>query len=302
MSLNKRRWPMLKFCWTTTMTWSCPPACPGVPLYIVPQPPPGNHDYHRTTLSILFVNRRNVFLIIQITPLNSICFHPHHQNIHIRVPFDLIGVCFWRGSSLSSHVWVSCVGFSTTTAWCPWWILCITVPLALYPIRHLVDNEWPNCRCLFVMNIIIIRLLGCRLDGDYWLRESSPPNIWMRLEIMCPPTTPRTRKPLEHTIYMRTIWIIAINHHHLINNNVSISIPFDPNPTTDRYDDGFNCLDVPCSATHIHTPPICYCECPVRGALHPVSNQHLLWVSLVSPPVCPPIDATRPVIAPWIHT
>lgn len=104
------------------------------------------------------------------------------------------------------------------------------------------------------------------------------------------------------TIYMRTIWIIAINHHHLINNNVSISIPFDPNPTTDQYDDGFNCLDVPCSATHIHTPPICYCECPVRGALHPVSNQHLLWVSLVSPPVCPPIVATRPVIAPWIHT
>lgn len=53
---------------------TCMSGCPSI--YIVPQPPPGNHDYHRTTLSIWFVNRRNVFLINQITPLNSICFHP----------------------------------------------------------------------------------------------------------------------------------------------------------------------------------------------------------------------------------
>lgn len=46
---------MLKFCWTPTMTWSCPPACPGVPLfiYIVPQPPPGNNYYWKHSFDLI---------------------------------------------------------------------------------------------------------------------------------------------------------------------------------------------------------------------------------------------------------
>lgn len=150
------------------------------------------------TLSIWFVNRRNVFLIIQITPQNSICFHPH-LNIHIRVPF-------WFDRCLPLTwiiIIIACVGVLRR-------ILnhdCLmSLADTLYysttgPVFHSSPGgQWmtklPLSLCNEYNNTI------AWMSPRWWLLITGivAPNKWMRLEIMCPPTTPRTRKPLEHTI------------------------------------------------------------------------------------------------------
>lgn len=166
-------------------------------LYIVPQPPPGNNYYWKHSFDLIcrptkrFSNYSNY-------AQNSICFHPH-LNIHIRVPF-------WFDRCLPLTwiiIIIACVGVLRR-------ILnhdCLmSLADTLYysttgPVFHSSpDGQWmtklPLSLCNEYNNTI------AWMSPRWWLLITGivAPNKWMRLEIMCPPTTPRTRKPFEHTI------------------------------------------------------------------------------------------------------